>query len=359
MRHTKTIQGLFVMLPLSGCASGQLASWLPATDPRIDQAPMRADSKIEARAYFRRPNPKAFAFSPEKGTYWAAWGRSSAEAAKKSTLHDCEERTGAPCILFAVNNQIVWRPGGERPTAGALEDKPRATSVAPERVAVAPHAANPVSAPATGPAPASEDDLDRTIQDYSQTLILAPDDKTAIEALYIAYIRRAAAAELRDEVLALADYSRAIELKPTASFAYKRRGQLQLERGAAAAVADLTRAQELEPGEAAIAKLLAGAQQAVAVASEAAAEVPPPAARVAVHVASVRDPAEVPGEWQRLAKRYQVLAGLEPQTPRKVEVPGKGIFYRVIGGAFAARAEAQAVCDRLRSAGGYCTIVVL
>jgi hypothetical protein len=60
-------------------------------------------------------------------------------------------------------------------------------------------------------------------------------------------------------------------------------------------------------------------------------------------VASVRTPAAVSGEWQRLAGRYPLLAGLEPQAPRTVEVPGKSTFHRVIGGAFAIRAEARAV----------------
>ena len=159
--------------------------------------------------------------------------------------------------------------------AGASEDKLQATSVASEPVALVPQATDP----ATGLAPATEDNLDRAIQEYSQTLILTPDDKTAIESLYIAYIRRAAAAERRDQAMALADYTHAIELKPTAYFAYKRRGQFQLRRGAAAAVADLIRAQELGPEDAAIANLLAAAQQAVVVAdgplaTEAAAEVP-------------------------------------------------------------------------------------
>ena len=54
------IQRLFVVLLLSGCTSG-------STDPRIDQAPMRADTKSQARAYFNQPNPKAFAFSRDKG----------------------------------------------------------------------------------------------------------------------------------------------------------------------------------------------------------------------------------------------------------------------------------------------------
>ena len=241
MRHGKALQGLLVMLLLGGCASGQLARLLPGSDPRIDQAPMRADSRNEARAYFNKRNPKAFAFSPEKGTCWSAWESSSVEDAKVLAMHECEEKTRTPCVLFAVNNEIVWQPGSERgAAAGAPEDEPRARGVAPgEPVAEAPRAAEPANPPAVAPA------------------------------------------------------------------------------------------------------------------------VPPPAARFAVHVASVRDPADVPGEWRRLAGRYPSLAGLEPQAPRTVEVPGKGTFHRVIGGAFATRAEAQAVCGRVRSAGGHCAVVVL
>ena len=216
-QYINTIQGVCVVLLLSGCASGQLASWLPGTDPRIDQAPMRADTKNEARKYFNKPNPKAFAFSPEKGTYWAHWGSSTLTDAKESAIRKCEESTRTTCLLFAVNNEIVWQPTAEHPGAAA---------------------------------PAAE--------------------------------------------------------RPVAS-----------------------------------------------------STAPPSATRVAVHVASVRHRAEVSGEWQRLAQRYRVLAGLEPQAPRMVEVPGKGIFYRVIGGAFATRAEAQAVCESVRSAKGYCMIIVL
>jgi hypothetical protein len=232
MPRTKLVQGLLGVLLLGGCASGQLARLLPGTDPRIDQAPMRADTKSEARAYFNKRNPKAFAFSPEKGTYWSAWESSSVEDAKEVAMRKCEEETRTPCVLFAVNNEIVWQPGSERGTAaGAPEDEPQARGDPPEEpAAVTPQAAAP-------------------------------------------------------EV--------------------------------------------------------------------------PPAARFAVHVASVHDAADVPGEWRRLARRYQPLAGLEPQAPRTVEMPGKGTFHRVIGGAFATRAEARAVCGRVRSAGQYCAVVVL
>jgi hypothetical protein len=214
------MQGLFVMLLLSGCASGQFAGPLSRMDSRIDQAPMTADTKSYARGFFNRPSPKAFAFSPEKGTAWAAWGSSSVEKAKDLAMRECEQRTRTPCTLFAVDQQIVWEPAVERPA------KP-------------PQTIDPVSASAAKP------------------------------------------------------------------------------------------------------------------------DVLPWAERIAVHVASVRNPAEARGEWQRLAERYRALAGLEPQAPTEVEVPGKGIFYRVIGGAFTTRGQAQAVCDKVRSAGGYCTIVAL
>jgi hypothetical protein len=72
----------------------------------------------------------------------------------------------------------------------------------------------------------------------------------------------------------------------------------------------------------------------------------------------VRDPAEAPGEWRRLARRHPSLAGLAPGPPVAVELPGRGAYHRVLGGAFATRAEARAACDRLRAEGGGCAVVV-
>jgi hypothetical protein len=80
------------------------------------------------------------------------------------------------------------------------------------------------------------------------------------------------------------------------------------------------------------------------------------AGRWAVQVASVRDPANAPGAWQQLAKRYPSLTGLEPRVPRAVIVPDKGTFYRVMGGAFATAAEARAFCDHLRADGADCLV---
>jgi tetratricopeptide (TPR) repeat protein len=86
---------------------------------------------------------------------------------------------------------------------------------------------------------------------------------------------------------------------------------------------------------------------------------PPPATAgggYAVQLAAVPEPGQVASEWRRLSGRYPMLKELELQPPQTVEVPGKGTFYRVIAGSFASRAEADAVCARLRAAGGSCRL---
>ncbi|MEK0082326.1 helix-turn-helix domain-containing protein [Benzoatithermus flavus] len=87
---------------------------------------------------------------------------------------------------------------------------------------------------------------------------------------------------------------------------------------------------------------------------------PTPAPRggqFALHLASVRDPAVVAGEWQRVVKHHPSLAGLEPLPPMAVSIPGKGTYYRVVAGSFATRAEARAECERLRAENQYCMVV--
>ncbi len=100
---------------VGGCASGGM---FPAADPRVAQAPMNDSSREQFRSYLGRPNPKAFAFSPEKGTNWHAWGYNSNEEARQVSVSKCEEVTGTRCVLFALNNEIVWQPGAQ-PAAAA------------------------------------------------------------------------------------------------------------------------------------------------------------------------------------------------------------------------------------------------
>jgi hypothetical protein len=99
----RNIAVLLTMLLPGGCGS----AWL---DPRIGQAPMGTTAKSQARAYFDLPNHKAFAFSPEKGTNRHIWGSASAEIAKQTAMGQCEELTRTRCVLFAVDNEIVWLP---------------------------------------------------------------------------------------------------------------------------------------------------------------------------------------------------------------------------------------------------------
>lgn len=82
-----------------------------------------------------------------------------------------------------------------------------------------------------------------------------------------------------------------------------------------------------------------------------------PAGSFALYFFSVRPLARVASEWRRLMERHPELAGLEPRPPRPVDVPGKGTMYSVEAGAFATRAEAQAICDRLRSRDQSCRVL--
>lgn len=84
---------------------------------------------------------------------------------------------------------------------------------------------------------------------------------------------------------------------------------------------------------------------------------PAPRGGYAVQVAAVRYPAAVPGTWRRLRAAHPGLAGLDPRPARRVDVPGKGAFFRVAGGSFATKAEAQARCERLRAEGADCGVL--
>jgi hypothetical protein len=79
--------------------------------------------------------------------------------------------------------------------------------------------------------------------------------------------------------------------------------------------------------------------------------------RYAIQVAAVRDLAGVYREWRHLAERHPDLGALGLRPPQRVEIRGGGTFYRVIVGAFATRADAQAACGRLREDGSCRTIV--
>lgn len=75
-----------------------------------------------------------------------------------------------------------------------------------------------------------------------------------------------------------------------------------------------------------------------------------------LHLGSVRTVAEAGAEWRRLRGRFPVLASLEPLRPERVEVAGKGTFYRVLAGPARERDQVSALCSTISAAGGTCDV---
>ncbi len=59
--------------------------------------------------------------------------------------------------------------------------------------------------------------------------------------------------------------------------------------------------------------------------------------------------------WNDLSKKYAVLKGL-PHEVETADLGSKGIFYRLKAGAFKERAEADKICNSIKSAGGSCLV---
>ena len=87
-----------------------------------------------------------------------------------------------------------------------------------------------------------------------------------------------------------------------------------------------------------------------------AAVAPAAGGRFAVHLASVRTLAAARSGARRLQRQYPELAGLPVRPPEKVEIAGKGTFYRIAYGYFADRGRARALCAELRRRGAYCDV---
>jgi septal ring-binding cell division protein DamX len=70
----------------------------------------------------------------------------------------------------------------------------------------------------------------------------------------------------------------------------------------------------------------------------------------------MRDLADVQDEWRLLRQHYPALARLElwPPVPEATE---SETVYRLVAGSFTTAAEAQAVCDELRSQDQQCRVV--
>jgi hypothetical protein len=74
-----------------------------------------------------------------------------------------------------------------------------------------------------------------------------------------------------------------------------------------------------------------------------------------LQLSAVRSPDAVAGEWARLKHRFPELAGLK-NSSSKVDVAGKGTFYRVEAGPLD-QAAAKSTCAHLRAEGLGCIVV--
>lgn len=78
--------------------------------------------------------------------------------------------------------------------------------------------------------------------------------------------------------------------------------------------------------------------------------------QTAVHLASYRTEVQAREGWDDLVKRFPTqLTTLAPDI-RKTSVSGKGDYYRLYAGPFAARAEANAVCSALTLKRQFCKV---
>ena len=59
--------------------------------------------------------------------------------------------------------------------------------------------------------------------------------------------------------------------------------------------------------------------------------------------------------WKDLSKKYAALKDL-PHEVQEADLGSKGIFYRLMAGAFEERSAADKVCNAVKSAGGSCLV---
>lgn len=108
-----------MLLPLTAPAPASKAVPLNTEAPRQPQTDaVMADANMAERfrRYTTRPNPKAFAVS-DSGGWWMAWGESQNPAVKETitqrALRGCEERSKSRCVLYAVDDKVVFGQGAD------------------------------------------------------------------------------------------------------------------------------------------------------------------------------------------------------------------------------------------------------
>ncbi len=79
-----------------------------------------------------------------------------------------------------------------------------------------------------------------------------------------------------------------------------------------------------------------------------------PAGGFAVHLASYKSESAARDGWAQLRKRHGALLGALAPSVTRVELPGKGVFWRLKAGPLSDRAAAEALCAKLEARKQYC-----
>ena len=75
-----------------------------------------------------------------------------------------------------------------------------------------------------------------------------------------------------------------------------------------------------------------------------------------VHLASYRQLKEAQEGWLKLQRENPDELGLLEARIETVDLPDRGIFLRLIGGALSSEAKAIALCNNIRNRGSYCSV---
>ncbi|MEM9495036.1 MAG: SPOR domain-containing protein [Pseudomonadota bacterium] len=75
-----------------------------------------------------------------------------------------------------------------------------------------------------------------------------------------------------------------------------------------------------------------------------------------VHLASYREIVEAREGWRQLQRENPDELGLLEPRVEEVDLPGKGIFFRLVGGGFSSQAKAGELCGQLKAKGMFCSV---
>lgn len=72
-----------------------------------------------------------------------------------------------------------------------------------------------------------------------------------------------------------------------------------------------------------------------------------------LQIGAYKSDAEAQASWRAYKSAHAAASGYEPDII-KVDIPGKGTWYRLRVGSFASTADANVLCDKLKASGGSC-----